>query len=369
VKIPYLNGSNSFQAPINLVIDGNDDQIAYSFIGDGGSVTSCIVVSSGQTGSPDDLECMIQGNSGGKPDGTDVGGGSPTLVTVDQATWPASGTSHTFTFTNAFTTTSGTKYWIVFRGVTSPTPTFSASNRYLLQGLSNVALQGAPGNTYCFSTDRGVSYGETSDSGPSFGVTSGGARMALHTQSIITSTAQQLSVNSSDNPDEYGMQITVPTNEVFTCTGITFKARFSTLDSNRALDVSLYVGTTLKETVTLQSNVDNNEVNNTTTYYVQFLSAYTLNAGDVCNFTLRSTGTSDVQITQIVYPSAAEKDLAWGGMFDECTGIQRNGGTGSFDNTTAPNTMYHIIPIGTVTAAGGGGGGGLRLAGRGGLAG
>lgn len=294
--------------------------------------------------------------SGGVP--TDAGGGSPTLVTVSRASLTA-GATYTFTFTNGFTPTADTRYWVVFY----PTGTWDASNSISIGTSFSGAFTNNGLEPSVVSADTGSSWTTTPTTmaHPSFTLLDASDN-CLNTFSAVCVGAASASAafTSSSNPDEYGNMFTTPANYSPACYGM---LDAPTTGNFTTADFSVYLIRDPLGTPTIVDQVDIDISVMRAASYNGALNLFwrwpdgphTLDANTVYAVTKAATGAGTITIYRTQFASNAARLAAY--AYKGISQVARQNGTGAYTET---NTLVcNMVPV--LAFADGSASGGLKI--------
>lgn len=185
---------------------------------DAQAITHIDVYCASVTGTPPSMQVVIEGYdaTGGIPDGTDSGGGSPTTVIFD----PTAATLHHLAVTNAFTPTEGTAYAAVLE--------YDAGTADTIDGANNSTFI----RSFAPNTDVNLPY-SVSDTAGSWAKVAGGWPCItpmyadgtfVSGMEIIISVSLQ-AFNTGDTPDEFANHWTASNDGV--CSGALINTRMN----------------------------------------------------------------------------------------------------------------------------------------------
>jgi hypothetical protein len=347
----------------SFTMDSTGDMVAWRWRARSTTaIKKLLVWCTAKTGGPRDIGVVIAADVNGVPSisssiPVDIGGGSPTLVTVANASVSNAAVA-TFTFTNAYTPTANTDYWVCLYALGTGGTTWDASNRY--QWLQNYSFAtGFSGELSASSTDgAGVTW--------AYGNSAGGAIAAFSVQDNSSAylpticsfcagaTTGSVAFQASSNPDEYGNTFTIPSSTTVDLYGMTYH---HSLASASLSDHDLFAYTDPLGTPSLkeQLSVDVSAwyPSTTQTRFLRRLEAgpYSLTAGQVVSVAVRNTGTGNTTIGVMIANAAAA--LAATDVFNGTSGITRDGGSGAYSAQT--DRIYGVFPLLAFTGTSGGG--------------
>lgn len=238
-------GANGFYR-----LDASDDAIAFRWRPmTATAIKKVEVIQQNTNSSPGDVNYVLTGDSGcapivagGVP--TDIGGGSPTLVAVASGSHTGSNARITASFTNAFTPTPGTFYWLVVY----PSGTHDATNwRQIHNGSAHMSA--ARGSEV-------VAHGSALSTSPAWSRQSVGVNCVsfldasdnyLQTITSASGFGFTFTWDNADNPDERGVAMDVPAGVRLKVHG--FNSVYRPVDASADLELKCYrdstqIGTT-----------------------------------------------------------------------------------------------------------------------------
>lgn len=355
-------------APLNFVIDAQNDALAWRWRARSTTpIAKLMVFFAQRVGDPHDICAVISADNNGVPTIdtgptpdmiADIGGGTPTLVTVGAGDI-TNNAAHTFTFTNPYTPTAGTDYWLCIYGTGAGGTTYDASNRYQIT-QTYAALSGVLGEIPASSTDGAVATWSYFPSGNitcgAFSVLDGSDNYLPTVCSACPGSATgSVAYQASSNPDEYGNLITVPSETTIDLYGLVYHWALSSASTSDH-DLFAYrdpLGTpALLETM----SVDVSAYLPINTAHRQARrwgsGPYSLTAGQVAGVAVRATSTGTLTVGQLVCASQAAREAA--DLFAGVHGMTREGGSGAYTPQTA--IIYTVLPYLAHTGTAGGGG-------------
>lgn len=318
-----------------------------------------------KTGTPGNLDVYLTADNNGSPNiaggvPVDIGGGSPTLVSIANGSLAAG--VNTATFTNAYTPTIGTKYWVVlFPGAGGSG--WSASHRYIFTMGTN-AFGGGKGEKAANSTDTGATWSLAGVSIHSFSLQDASDNyLMLINSAVFSSSNAAIGVSDASNPDEYGMIFTNPSNAAVDLHGIGWFYRLSnaTTSDHTVAAYTDPLGTpSLLESITIDVSAYFPAATTNQTFIERWKSGpYTLASGAEVAVSVKATGAGTVTHAQVLFHSNAARMAAL--MLMDWYGVTRNGGSGAF--TPVTTAWYSIFPVYSVEAPTPSGGGLARIIG------
>lgn len=343
-------------AVTTFTMDATTDFIAFRFL----ALTTAPIVKAEvfvgtKTGTPGNLECVLTANvaaipevSGGVP--VDVGGGSPTLVSIAQASI-STASRVTITFTNAFTPTAGTWYWLVLYPGAGGSG-WSGSHRYIWRqgvGAGGVSYGGEATAT---STDTGGTFTHGTVIPYASFLTTGDAYLPT-LASCCFDAAGTTDVDDTSNPDERGTAFLVPANTTAMIYGLSFVNRSESATSD--FSVSCYSNDTQLATRAIdQSELVNTSGTNLNGSF-SFLAGQTVAAGATGRVAVKSTNATEF-IRHGVYEFGTQARRESARLFRDSWYCHQNGGSGGF--TDDKTRWYGIEPHVEFNGSGGSGGAG-----------
>lgn len=308
-----------------------------------------------KTGTPGNLECVLAANvaaipnvSGGVP--VDVGGGSPTLASIANGSI-SNNARLTITFTNAFTPTAGTWYWLVLYPGAGGSG-WSASHRYFFrQTLTDGSGFGSPygEERVAISTDTGSAWTVVRGAPQVSWLTTGGVYLPTYS-SCCLDDATSVDVDDTSNPDERGTACAVPANMSCLIHGLNPFLRSESATSDFA--VACYSNDSQLES----RAIDYSELESATAANLNaeilFLASQTVAAGATARVAVKSTdATQFLRHAIYAFGSQARRESAL--AFKDWWYCHRNGGAGAF--TDDKTRIYSVPPILEFSGTGGGG--------------
>jgi hypothetical protein len=367
-------GPTTSQATLtSFTMDSTGDMIAFRWRARSTTaIAKLLVWCTAKTGDPRNIGVVIAADvnglpsiSGGIP--VDIGGGSPTLLTVANAS-VTNAAANTFTFTNAYTPTADTDYWFCLYATGSGGTTWDASNRYQWgQAWGNLgnfwgeliatSTDGA-GATWSYSSTVSLAPFSLQDGSSNYLPTIGAACPGATTGGV--------SYQASSNPDEYGNLVTVPASTTIDLYGVYYHYSMAsaTLSDHDIFAYTDPLGTpSLKE----QLSVDVSAFFPSTSqarFVRRFQSGpYTLTAAQVLGVAVRNTGTGNCTVGEMIFNASAARLAA--DLLAGIYGINREGGSGAY--TPQTDRIYTVLPLWAFTGTAGGAGGGAVMGGQGGV--
>lgn len=311
-----------------------------------------------KTGTPDNLGVVITADNNGVPNivasvPVDIGGGSPTLVSLGNASI-TNNAVNTATFTNAFTPTAGTRYWVVLYPLSGGGSGWSASHRYIHE-MASANLGSGSHEFGATSTDSGTNWSILSGI-QSFSLLDGSDNyLPTMLAACFGSATFLVSYGVGSNPDEYGNLLTVPMDATLDLHGLHYLYRIT--DAVNA-DHTLFAYTdplgspTLLESMAVDVSTFRPTINTNFIFSKRFTSGpYTLTGGTALSLSARCTGTGNLQIGPIVFESQAAREAAL--LLRDLYGVTREGGSGAF--TATLDRINQFLPLDEVLGTAGGG--------------
>lgn len=347
-------------ANTTFAVDASTDYIAFGFVPrTNAPIVAAEVWVTTKTGTPHDLQCVLVANSAGLPGAgatpTDVGGGSPTLVALAHASITTA-SRLTITFTNAFTPTPGTRYWLVLYPGGTGGSAYSASHRYIFNhvfsSISGVGA-GAGDERSAMSTDTGTTWATTAGI-PWVSFLTTGSVYITTTCACCFDAVTVVDVDDTTNPDERGTAFDVPANTTATIHSVLFRNRSENATSDFA--VACYDNDTQLESRAIDQSEYESTYGASLNGTVTFLVSQDVAAGHVGRVAIKSTDSDDFMRHNIMeFGSQARRESTI--MFGGSWYCNRNAGGGSF--TDDKTRWYMILPV--VSFAGSGAGGGMLV--------
>ena len=353
IAAPALGLATTVQTQLDSVAD----MIAWSFEARTTTPIAKLVFRTGTlTGSPGTASIVLSADancqptiSGGLP--VDIGGGSPTLVT--HTTW-ASATNYTVTFTNAFTPTLGTRYWIVMYASSG---TWDASNRIQINRHNNNFGGGGAHHSGLSTDGAGASWSLSRHVKAYYSLLDASNNPLDSDSAGLSTTVATATYSVSSNPDEYGILFTIPANCTAYLHGFWWLHRINDAVNS---DHTLFIYTDpLGTPVLLDSFAVDVSVFSPFTgvsdvpYWRADDGPFTLTGGTVVACSVRATGTGTLQYFRDVYTSQAVKESAL--LFRDYTLVTREGGTGAFTQVLT-DVVNIVVPHFELLGTAGGGG-------------
>lgn len=339
-----------------FTMDATTDFVAFRFLPrTTAPITGVEVFVSTKTGTPGNLECVLTGNVTGKPivSGgvpTDIGGGSPTLVSIANA-GISNNSRLTITFTNPFTPTAGTWYWVVLYPGAGGSG-WSASHRYIFRFAVTIAAVGVMqgDELSASSTDTGANF--TTQRGiPYVSWLTTGAAYLPTIASCCFDSVGTVDVDDTSNPDERGSACTVPANTTASIIGLSSLYRIEAVTSD--FTIAAYSDNTSLESRAIDTS-EFDPVISTNMASFFFLADQSVAAGAIARVAIKATNASDFFRFQAwEFGSQARRESAK--IFADSWYCNRNGGAGSF--TDDKTRWYSVVPHVSFVGTGGGGSG------------
>lgn len=321
------------------------------------------------TGTPaaNSYDAFIQGiGADGLADGTDIGGGSPTLAQFTPDT--SSNIWQWVALTNS----------VVVNRDQIICPTIKANSN--LTASNNIQI------AHSWRNDRtSVPYSLANTTGAFVRNAAVAPCMAVKSASAVYGFPQLAAITSAyGNTAEVGMWFNIPTNFCSTFKVVAIEFSGSTPASGTSTHYATIYSNPLTGTTTIKQqssawDVDQVAVSSSTVrhFILTFDTAYTLpalNAGEDYVIALATTTASAGGLMGMTVESAGDWDAWTGGQQFGYTSRTLtsyppdSGETGNFAAVTATQRPFIDLILSDLTAPAGGSGGGLRLAGHGGLA-
>ena len=332
--------------------DASTDVLSFSFIAQSATAIKKMqwhIIT--KTGTPHDLLVFLSADNNGVPAGTpgsqptDIGGGSPTLVAIGNASITG-GAVNTATFTNAYTPTIGTRYHVVLFPGSSGGSAWSASHRYI-HALRSDALMQAFSERILTSTDTTTTWSYDSDSVCGFSLqdASDNYLPLIHSAAFGSSTVRTTNIDSASSPNEYGTAFIVPTNQVLQLYGMYQSMRIADATNSdfrlQAWRDPLNATPTSLDFLDIDISVFFPVINSDRGIPHWFSGGpYSLRGGETIGVSWRATGTGDCTFWQNQFHSQAAKEAAL--LLKGLWGIDRSGGTGAF--TAQYDRIYSVYP-------------------------
>lgn len=341
-----MAGAGTVPAFTTFVMDSTTDQTEWVFqMPEAATLTQGCFLYGVRLLTPPTYSIALQGvGTDGNPNGTDVGGGSPTLVTFTppaDTSWDNLGQCRTFT--NAIAVTRGQ---MLSQVIAYSSGTVSgATNSSFVTDVSQLQPQGGP--PYRIQNNAG-SRARTNNL-PVFWVKSSTKTYGRPMQSI------NATVYASDStPDERASACTFPTGwgNTFTVRGV--RAVVDMPAAGKTVLVTLYSGTTALQTVTLDSDATSSTVRNpgVLTMFFDEATLTTLSFGTLYRIGFAPQETSaDFGLYQLTM--AAAGDLTAHPMRGACyLSTRTDAGAWTDDTATVPEVEWILEDI-TRPSAGG----------------
>jgi hypothetical protein len=338
-------------AMVTFTMDATTDFLAFRFLAfTTAPITKVEAWISTKTGTPGDMGVVIVAEngpipniSGGVP--VDIGGGSPTLFTVVAAS-TTTNSRHTWTFTNAFTPTAGTRYWIVFYPISGGT--WDASNRYIFRQSFQGVGADLGDEVSASSTNTGTAFTRGGHCSHFSLLTTGDAYLPMGSSCCLDNSAT-VDWDDADNPDERGTAWTLPASTGAIVRGIKSMLRVSALTATFSIDA--YVGDTSQGSRTIGTELADGTGN--TIARLHFATAFTLTTAGTLRVAIKATHASDtIRQAVLEFGSQARRESCQD--FKDIWYCHRNGGAGAF--TDDKTRLYTILPVVEFYGTGGGGG-------------
>ena len=329
--------NTSGTAPVAQALDSSGDKIGCVFIApdDSQAITKIGVYCTALTGTSPTYRVVIEGYNatGGIPDGTDVGGGSPTATTFTAV----AATYHEITLTNAFTPTEGTAYAAVLE---YDSGTIDGSNTASFTRSSGVpAIQGSP---YCVSDTAGT-WAKVNGVIPAITPVYANAFVVPGCATIKSVTTY--TIGSGSNPDQVGNLWTVA--DTVDCIGARVEGRFSTTTADWAVVLYDTDGTSVLNTVTVDGECTSGAGHNT--FHYVFWEPVTVTAAGEYRVVVKPTTAGTIRVYRPVFASSAQRE-SFAGPLQATT---KNDAAAWIDTA---EDILSIIPILSDSIAAGGGG-------------
>ena len=346
--IPQIGASDPGPTTSSYLINAANAHIAWRFRADAATeITDVWVRWGSNNGSPGDCEIVLESDASGVPDGSDVGGGSPTLL---QFTPTASSTDKQ-TFTNGYTPAVGEYLWVVLRPKAAETfdgsnfrrVTYSHESYGFTIGHAQGKTSSDGGSTWSvpFSTIAGCSLLYT-----------GGAMLPTEYLGVITS-ANFETWDDGDSPDERGVAWVVPAGVTCKVHGVGMHYRPASALATFTLEV--FEGTSSKFSLILDPEVIASRYATNLALSLWFEEGpYSLAAGTTGRITMRATHASaTIRLPTLTFEDQATRESCRG--FSQFYKTSRDGGSGAFSDDLI--TWPQMFPWLEFEAAGNGGGG------------
>lgn len=328
--------------------DAATDVMVYSFIAQSTTAIKKFQWYTTKTGTPHDLLVFLAADNNSVPAGTpgsqptDIGGGSPTLVSIANASITTG--VNTATFTNAYTPTVGTRYHVVLFPGSTGGSAWGASHKYahvILTGLFELWTERGLTSTDTTTTwaynDHGIMSFSLQDASDNY--------LPLFHSAVLSSTTLRVtSITSASSPNEYGTAFVVPANQALKLHGV--YAGYRIADATNS-DFRVQAWT---DPLGTPSSLELLDIDVSAFYPVissdRRLSywlpsgPYTVSAGATVGVSWRATGTGGVGYWQAIFHSQAAKEAAL--LLKSLFGIDRSGGSGAF--TARYDRIYSVYP-------------------------
>ena len=351
-----LSGSTA----ATFVQDAATDAFAFYFIALSATAIKKVQWSvSAKTGTPHDLLVLLSGDTDSRPTGTvgeqptDIGGGSPTQVAI--ANGSISVGVNTATFTNAFTPTVGTPYWVVFWPSSTGGSAWGASHKYThITGALPLFAQTS--ERCSTTTDTATTWVRTAESCYSFSLLDASDNyLPLVGSAVLTSTTISLTtIDSASSPNEYGTGWVMPNNQNMRLYGMHYFLRpVDTVNSDLRLEAwrDPLVSPVSLGFYAVDISAFYPTANFITTRHYWSDGPYVLTAGATHGVSWRATGSGDLYLRQLLFHSQAAKEAAL--MLKSMWGMDRSGGSGAF--TARYDRLYSLLPWLSIEDVTGGG--------------
>lgn len=345
--LPQVGSFVTSASLTSFLINDANAHIAWRFRADAAtSITDVWVRWAANSGSPGDCEIVLEGDASGVPDGTDVGGGSPTLL---QFTPTASSTDKK-TFTNGYTPAVAEYLWVVLRPKAAEQFDGSHFRRVSYRHSTyNRTVGHSQGKT---SADGGSSWSTpilNASAGCSLLYT-GGAFVSTEYLGVITSMNFE-QWDDADSPDERGVAWAVPAGMTCKVHGVGLFYRPLAAAATFTLDV--LENTTSKYSLAVDPAVIYTQYNASNALSLWFEQGpYSLAAGSTGRITIRAThASSTIRLPTLTFEDQATRESCKG--FAPFYKTSRDGGSGAFSDDLA--TWPQMLPWLELEAVGGGG--------------
>lgn len=270
----------------NFVLNATTDKVEFILQApEAITITTVAFRYGARTGTPPTYQLSLQGvDASGNSDGTDLGGGSPTLVTFTppaDATWD--GTTQTVTLTNAYTIARGAFFAIV---IDYNTGTVNAGNNSSFTTDYTSAYQQFP---YVIQNDAGSRTRRNSI--PVIAYLS-----ASKCYGYAAFGSSNASIHDGSTPDEAGLIFTLPAEWGYTyqIVGVNTGIRFGTAGQTVRMRLYDSDGSTVLQTIDIDS--DNTRAASVSgcfaEYYFDEATLSTLNFGSTYRITFTVTAAS-----------------------------------------------------------------------------
>lgn len=340
----------------SATLDATTDQIAFRFRArTTAPIVKVEILPTVETGAPGNFGVVLCANtaaaiptiSGGVP--TDIGGGSPTLVTV-AANGITVNTPYVATLTNPYTPTAGQDLWLVVYPIDG---TWDGSNLLTLRIRYLVAGASTGDEMSSVSADTGSTW-TTSAIGDDIKcfslLTTGDAYIPLTSSVCAVSVTGPTAFDDADTPDERGCAWDVPASTSHSIYGAYSLQTTSSTTSDFTL--AAYEGTTQLGTRTVDVSALAAAAQSLRAAALNFDAAsYTAAAGTVGRITRRPTsGTETISSYTLNCGTQARRESCL--MLAGTWYCYRDGGSGAF--TDEKDKWTPIVPIlGAAGTAGG----------------
>ena len=347
--IPYWAIDSSSTTFRTFTLDENGDKCFWVFQApEAATITGAGFKYDSRTGTPPTYRISLQGVSAtdGSPDGTVLGGGSPASVTFTppaDATWNS--TWREQTFTNSYTCTRGQLIALV---IEYSSGTINGSNcSVIAHGApsSNIETSVLPYSGTYNVTGTALSKFEA----PAFLVRSASkvyGRPILNTNKDLYS--------SDSTPDEYACRFVIDSGWCSTYKVAGIRAGIRTGAGSKTMKVQLYDGTTVLQTITIDSDQLGSTVEHGRVIEVLFTDSTlsTLTAGNTYRIGFQPQETS-TNFALYSYEANAASDLAaWPGG-SNCY-LSTRTDAGAWTDATTKRPLFELIMSDITTSATGG---------------
>lgn len=340
-------GSTTGTSAVAQLLDAPGDKIGCVFIapdGDPGGdndITKigvqCTAVTDGG-GLANLYHVVIYGYNatGGIPNTTDVGGGSPTLTTFT----PSVGYQE-ITLTNAFTPTEGTAYAAVLEAAGTPSGTNNATF------IRSAAQTESPSSPYCVS-DTGGTWAKVSSVRPAISPIYANGLIVPGCE-IMTAVALT-NVNTGSSPDQLGIYWTADNSA--DCIGCILQGRWSTAAAD--WEIVMYSAVDASDVTVLNTiTVDGEMTSGTGSTLHRYLSwePVAVTEGSSYRIAMKPTSANNARLYELTFANSAHREGSRGP-------VQKTSKTDAGDWAESAAECPVIIPILSDSIAAGGGGGG-----------
>ena len=335
------------------VVDANNEGVAFIFQAeDANAITGFQYRYGARTGTPPTYVAAIEGvsTSTGAPDGTDVGGGSPTATTFTppaDTTWD--GLCQNVTFTNSFTPTKGAIYCVTIRYSSG---TIDGSNN---SSFNYAVSNPLPGSGICdfphSATNAAGSWAKRANL-PPFMIITGSSRYGYPIESFW-STASASTVGH-----RHAMKFSLPgTGTTYSVGGFWWTGAISGAAAKSPL-LKIWDASSALQSLTLDSDIGGS---NATTRYHEYhwATPATLTAGVTyyVGLEVADAVSGQVELEGIQLDAAADGAAYPGGQSNFCLSTY-NGSSWTDDETVRP--VCGLI-LETLTEPSGSSGGGYVI--------